>query len=115
VRPPGNIFRNENRAPLIRFVRLEPPEGREDQAVVPGPGLVQGVQGERDGQRLAAGTAAVGLQGVAEATVGVAVGGDRVAHIIGPAVLEQPLEPPPVQHPATDREELGGGAHVHVR
>jgi hypothetical protein len=115
VRPSANIFRNEDRAPLVGCVRLEPFEGSANQAVVPGVRLVQGFQGELDGQRLAARAPAVRLERVAEPAVRVAVGGDRVTHVPGPPAAQQPLEPALVQNPAGGRQELPGRGNVNVR
>ena len=69
-------------------------------------GLQQYPQREVDGQRLAAGAAAVGLQRVAEPAVGVAVGGNGVADRAGVAAAEQALESAPLEHAGAGGEEL---------
>jgi hypothetical protein len=87
-------------------VGSEPGARAVGQGGVPCAGLQQGPQREIDGQRLAAGAAAIGLQRVTEAAVGVAVGGDGVADGSGVTAAERALELPPLEHASVGGEEL---------
>src|SRR5204862_7913426 len=64
------------------------------------------------GGRLAARRAAVRFERMTEAAVVIAVGGHRVADRRGRAVLEQPLETAPVEHPGAGGDERGRRAEV---
>src|SRR6185437_8814506 len=90
----------------------EPVAGAPGQVLVPGVRLVEDLQGHRGGRGLAAWRPAVRLERVAEPAVLVAVGGHRVPHGAGRAVLEQPLEAPPVEHPGTSGHEGGGRGEI---
>jgi hypothetical protein len=77
---------------------------------------VQDAQGELRRGGLAARAAAVRLEGVSEAAVGVAVGGDGVADGRGLAAGEEALEAPPVENARVRCEEaVGGGDDVGGR
>jgi len=90
----------------------EPGARAVGQGGIPGAGVQQRPQREIDGQRLAARAAAVGLQRVTEAAVGVAVGGDGVADRPGVTVAERALELPPLEHAGVGGQELLGSLHV---
>jgi len=96
VRPAGQARLDEGRAALSGRYRREPVAGALDQVLVPCVRLVQDAQRHLRGGGLAAGRAAVRLERVAEPAIVVAVGGHRVPHRCGRAVLEQPLEQAPV-------------------
>jgi len=112
VRPAGQRRFHEGRPAPGRGDRLQPVTRAPDQGVVPRVGLVHDPKRHLDGQRLAAGGAAVGLEGVPEPAVVVAVGGHRVPHRLGGAVAEQPLEPAPVEDPRVRGDEGSRGIKV---
>ena len=112
VRPAGQGRLDEGRAALGGRHRREPVAGAPDQVLVPGVRLVQDAQGHLRGGGLAAGRPAVRLERVAEPAVVVAVGGHRVPYRRGRPVLEQPLEPAPVEHPGVGGDEGGGRVEV---
>jgi hypothetical protein len=49
---------------------------------------------------------------VAEAPIGVAVGGYSVAHRLSGSTREEPFVPAPLEHPARSRQEPGCGVKV---
>src|SRR2546429_425432 len=83
-----------------------------DQVLVPRIRLVHDAQRHFGGGRLAARRAAVRFERVTEAAVVIAVGGHRVPYRPRGAVLEQPLEASPVEHPGVGGDEGGGRAEV---
>ena len=105
---PSTLCVDEDGAALGGRGGLELVAGAAGELLVPGVGLVEDPQRLLGGGGLGAGRAAVGLEPVAEAAVGVAVGGDGVAHGRGVAAAEQALEAAAVEDAALGREELLG-------
>ena len=112
VRPALDVVVDEDGAALGGRGGLELVAGAAGELLVPGVGLVEDPQRLLGGGGLGAGRAAVGLEPVAEAAVGVAVGGDGVAHGRGVAAAEQPLEAAAVEDAALGREELLGEIEI---
>ena len=108
VRPALDVVVDEDGAALGRRGGVELVAGAAGELLVPGVGLVEDPQRLLGGGGLGAGRAAVGLEPVAEAAVGVAVGGDGVAHGRGVAAAEEPLEAAAVEDAALGREEVLG-------
>src|SRR5262249_35680472 len=103
--PPPPPAPTQAAPPPPRGHRPQPVARATDQVLVPRVGLVHDAQRHRRGGRLAARRAAVRFERVAEAAVGIAVGGHRVPHRRSRAVLEKPLEAAPVKHPGIGGDE----------
>ena len=85
-------------------------------ALVPCVGLVEDPQRLLDRGGLAVGRAAVRLERLAEAAVGVAVGGDGGADGLGVAAEAEPLEAAQVEDAGAGREEMVGCVEIwHAR
>jgi catechol 2,3-dioxygenase-like lactoylglutathione lyase family enzyme len=112
VRPALDPVGHERGPARFRCGRGQPVARAHDERLVPGVCLVEHAQRERQRRRLARRRTAVGLERVAEAPVGVAVGGDGVADGCGRPAVEGALEAAAVEHAGVGGEEAGGGVEV---
>ena len=109
----GRGGRQHERHPAVRIGDGRDPGGCiGDHRIVERPDLRQHVERMQRRGRLALGRAHVGLEGVTEAAVGIAVRAQRIEDGCDRRAVQEHGQPVPVEQPRVGEDEPLGGADV---